>query len=63
MCSNVQFLFVSIFYIDFINLYEIAYNDIRGFMTNDYFKRNLNPEPPNSFVNKTFSTIKLFLMK
>ncbi len=29
----------------------IAYNDIRGFMTNDYFKKSLNTEPPNSFVS------------
>ncbi|UJR22886.1 hypothetical protein I4U23_025914 [Adineta vaga] len=31
--------------------YNSAYNDIRGFMANDYFKRNLNPGPPNSFIS------------
>ncbi|CAF0991097.1 unnamed protein product [Rotaria sordida] len=31
--------------------YNSSYNDIRGFMANDYFKKNLNPEPVNSFVS------------
>jgi len=31
--------------------YNSDYNDIRGFVTNDYFKRNLNAEPANAFVS------------
>ncbi|CAF4671945.1 unnamed protein product [Rotaria sp. Silwood1] len=31
--------------------YNSSYDDIRGFMTNDYFKKNLNLEPANSFVS------------
>ncbi|CAF1244225.1 unnamed protein product [Adineta steineri] len=31
--------------------YNSSYNDIRGFMANDYFRKNLNPERPLSFVS------------
>ncbi|CAF2691382.1 unnamed protein product [Rotaria sp. Silwood2] len=31
--------------------YNSSYDDIRGFMANDYFKNTLDPEPANSFVS------------
>ena len=29
----------------------VDYNDIRGFMTDDYFRRNLNADSPDAFVS------------
>lgn len=43
------FVYSSVYFISFI---FVAYDDIRGFMANDYFRKNLNPAPANAFVSK-----------
>lgn len=34
-----------------IESFSVAYNDIRGFMGNDYFKKSLNSETQDTFVS------------